>query len=66
MPGGDAHTRRARSSRGCSGGLTARLTISPSAYDGVLAVDGGVGDEGAYDPGAWGTDAEMGMAARVA
>jgi fructose-bisphosphate aldolase, class II len=37
-----------------------------SHYDGVLAVDGGVGDKRAYDPRAWGSDAEAGMAARVA
>jgi fructose-bisphosphate aldolase class II len=35
-------------------------------YDGVLAVDGGVGDKRAYDPRAWGGEAENGMAARVA
>jgi fructose-bisphosphate aldolase class II len=37
-----------------------------SHYDGVLAVDGGVGDKRAYDPRAWGATAETGMAARVA
>ena len=37
-----------------------------SHYDGVLAVDGGVGDKRAYDPRAWGGEAEAGMAARVA
>jgi fructose-bisphosphate aldolase class II len=37
-----------------------------SHYDGVLAVDGGVGDKRAYDPRAWGATAEAGMAARVA
>jgi fructose-bisphosphate aldolase class II len=37
-----------------------------SHYDGVLAVDGGVGDKRAYDPRAWGEVAEAGMAARVA
>jgi fructose-bisphosphate aldolase class II len=37
-----------------------------SHYDGVLAVDGGVGDKRAYDPRAWGAAAEAGMAARVA
>ena len=37
-----------------------------SHYDGVLAVDGGLGDKRAYDPRAWGTEAEAGMAARVA
>jgi fructose-bisphosphate aldolase, class II len=35
-------------------------------YDGVLAVDGGVGDKRAYDPRAWGAEAEAGMARRVA
>ena len=35
-------------------------------YDGVLAVDGGVGDKRAYDPRAWGAEGEAGMAARVA
>jgi fructose-bisphosphate aldolase class II len=35
-------------------------------YDGVLAVDGGVGDKRAYDPRAWGEQAEAAMAARVA
>ena len=35
-------------------------------YAGVLAVDGGVGDKRAYDPRAWGAEAERGMAARVA
>jgi fructose-bisphosphate aldolase class II len=35
-------------------------------YDGVLAVDGGVGDKRAYDPRVWGGAAEAGMAARVA
>ena len=35
-------------------------------YDGVLAVDGGVGDKRAYDPRAWGAAAEAGMAARIA
>jgi fructose-bisphosphate aldolase, class II len=37
-----------------------------SHYDGVLAVDGGIGDKRAYDPRAWGAEAEAGMAARVA
>jgi fructose-bisphosphate aldolase, class II len=37
-----------------------------SHYDGVLAVDGGVGDKRAYDPRAWGGEAEAAMAARVA
>jgi fructose-bisphosphate aldolase class II len=36
-----------------------------SQYDGVLAVDGGVGDKRAYDPRAWGGAAESGMATRV-
>ena len=35
-------------------------------YDGVLAVDGGVGDKRAFDPRAWGNAAEAGMAERVA
>ena len=35
-------------------------------YDGVLRVDGGVGDKRAYDPRAWGGLAEAGMAAAVA
>jgi fructose-bisphosphate aldolase, class II len=34
-------------------------------YDGVLRVDGGLGDKGAYDPRAWGARAEASMAARV-
>jgi len=34
-------------------------------YDGVLKVDGEVGDKKAYDPRAWGKAAEAGMAARV-
>ncbi|UAL29247.1 class II fructose-bisphosphate aldolase [Nocardioides rotundus] len=34
-------------------------------YDGVLKVDGEVGDKKAYDPRAWGKEAEAGMAARV-
>jgi fructose-bisphosphate aldolase class II len=37
-----------------------------SHYDGVLAVDGGIGDKQAYDPRAWGAEAEAGMAERVA
>ena len=37
-----------------------------SHYDGVLAVDGGLGDKRAFDPRAWGAEAEAGMAARVA
>ena len=35
-------------------------------YDGVLRVDGAVGDKNAYDPRAWGARAEGAMAARVA
>jgi fructose-bisphosphate aldolase, class II len=35
-------------------------------YDGVLAVDGGVGDKRAYDPRAWGAEAEASMARRIA
>ena len=35
-------------------------------YDGVLRIDGGVGDKGAYDPRAWGARAEHGMATAVA
>jgi fructose-bisphosphate aldolase, class II len=35
-------------------------------YDGVLRVDGGVGDKRAYDPRAWGLKGEAAMAARVA
>jgi fructose-bisphosphate aldolase class II len=34
-------------------------------YDGVLKIDGEVGDKKAYDPRAWGKAAEAGMAARV-
>ena len=34
-------------------------------YDGVLKVDGEVGNKKAYDPRAWGKLAEAGMAARV-
>jgi fructose-bisphosphate aldolase, class II len=34
-------------------------------YDGVLKIDGEVGDKKAYDPRAWGKAAETGMAARV-
>jgi fructose-bisphosphate aldolase, class II len=37
-----------------------------SHYDGVLAVDGGVGDKRAYDPRAWGGEAEAAMAQRIA
>jgi fructose-bisphosphate aldolase, class II len=36
-----------------------------SHYDGVLRVDGGVGDKRAYDPRAWGLVGEAAMAARV-
>jgi fructose-bisphosphate aldolase class II len=35
-------------------------------YDGVLKVDGGVGNKKIYDPRAWGKTAETAMAARVA
>lgn len=35
-------------------------------YEGVLKVDGEVGNKKAYDPRAWGKKAEAGMAARVA
>jgi fructose-bisphosphate aldolase class II len=35
-------------------------------YDGVLRVDGAVGDKNAYDPRAWGARAEEAMAGRVA
>jgi fructose-bisphosphate aldolase class II len=34
-------------------------------YDGVLKVDGDVGDKKTYDPRAWGKAAEAGMSARV-
>jgi fructose-bisphosphate aldolase, class II len=34
-------------------------------YDGVLAVDGGLGDKRAYDPRVWGGEAEASMARRV-
>jgi fructose-bisphosphate aldolase class II len=34
-------------------------------YDGVLKVDGEVGNKKAYDPRAWGKSAEAGMAARI-
>jgi fructose-bisphosphate aldolase class II len=34
-------------------------------YEGVLKVDGDVGNKKAYDPRAWGKSAEAGMAARV-
>ncbi|WP_432982391.1 class II fructose-bisphosphate aldolase [Dactylosporangium sp. CA-233914] len=36
-----------------------------SNYDGVLKVDGEVGNKKAYDPRAWGKAAEAGLAARV-
>ena len=36
-----------------------------SNYDGVLKVDGDVGNKKAYDPRSWGKAAEAGMAARV-
>jgi fructose-bisphosphate aldolase class II len=35
-------------------------------YDGALKVDGGVGRKTAYDPRAWGREAEAAMAARAA
>jgi fructose-bisphosphate aldolase class II len=34
-------------------------------YDGVLKVDGEVGNKKAYDPRTWGKAAETGMSARV-
>ena len=34
-------------------------------YDGVLKVDGGVGNKKQYDPRAWGKVAESAMAVRV-
>ena len=34
-------------------------------YEGVLKIDGEVGNKKQYDPRAWGKDAEAGMAARV-
>ena len=34
-------------------------------YDGVLKIDGEVGDKKTYDPRAWGKLAETGMAERV-
>jgi fructose-bisphosphate aldolase class II len=34
-------------------------------YDGVLKVDGEVGNKKVYDPRAWGKAAEAGMSARV-
>jgi fructose-bisphosphate aldolase, class II len=36
-----------------------------AAYDGVLKVDGGLGDKSAYDPRAWGRKGEESMAARI-
>jgi fructose-bisphosphate aldolase class II len=35
-------------------------------YDGVLKIDGEIGNKKAYDPRAWGKAAEAGIAARVA
>ena len=37
-----------------------------SNYEGVLKIDGEVGNKKQYDPRAWGKAAEAGMAARVA
>lgn len=34
-------------------------------YDGVLKVDGEVGNKKQYDPRVWGASAEAGMSARV-
>jgi fructose-bisphosphate aldolase class II len=34
-------------------------------YDGVLKIDGEVGNKKQYDPRAWGKEAESAMAARV-
>src|SRR6185312_9424864 len=34
-------------------------------YDGVLKIDGEVGNKKAYDPRVWGASAEAGLAARV-
>ena len=34
-------------------------------YDGVLRIDGEVGNKKLYDPRNWGASAEAGMAARV-
>jgi fructose-bisphosphate aldolase class II len=34
-------------------------------YDGVLKVDGDVGNKKVYDPRVWGKSAEAGMSARV-
>lgn len=36
-----------------------------SNYDGVLKIDGEVGNKKKYDPRVWGAEAETGMAARV-
>ena len=36
-----------------------------SNYDGVLKVDGDVGNKKVYDPRSWGKSAEAGMAARI-
>ncbi|QIK72703.1 class II fructose-bisphosphate aldolase [Propioniciclava coleopterorum] len=36
-----------------------------SNYDGVLKIDGEVGNKKKYDPRAWGKEAEAGMAARI-
>jgi len=36
-----------------------------SNYDGVLKVDGEIGNKKAYDPRVWGASAEAGMAARI-
>ena len=36
-----------------------------ACYDGVLKLDGGVGDKKAYDPRAWGRKGEASMAARI-
>jgi fructose-bisphosphate aldolase class II len=36
-----------------------------SNYDGVLKVDGDVGNKKAYDPRSWGKAAEVGMSDRV-
>ena len=37
-----------------------------TSYDGVLKIDGEVGNKKAYDPRAWGKMAEAGMASRIA
>jgi fructose-bisphosphate aldolase class II len=34
-------------------------------YDGVLKIDGDVGNKKAYDPRSWGKAAEQGMAERI-